>query len=102
MSPLQVLCVIVCCMAMFVGVLAFLTSQGVPLPLALLGLYLSAVASMLGMQRRARESCEGFERGRWYPLDSPALDGGAEPEERAFGYSVPGQRGPLRTGTHRA
>ena len=106
MSPLQVLCVIACCVAVFVGVLTFLTSQGVPLPLALLGLYLSAIGCMLGMQRRARESCEGLERGRRHSLDSAAFDGDAERgttgEERAFGYSASGPRGPLRTGTYRA
>ena len=64
MNPLEVVGFIACCVALFVGVVTFLTVQGVPLPMAFLGVYLAAVGCMLGMQRRARESCESMERQR--------------------------------------
>ena len=64
MNPWQVMGVVACCVSLFVGVVTFLTWQGVPLLVAFLGVYLVAIGSMLGMQRRARESCEGMERQR--------------------------------------
>ena len=66
MNPYQVMGVIVCCVLMFVGVVTFLTVQGMPLPLAFLSVYLSALWVMRGMQRRARESygCEEHPRRR--------------------------------------
>jgi len=56
MNPYQVMGAIACCVSMFAGVVIFLTLQGVPLLMAFLGVYLTAVWCMLGMQRRARES----------------------------------------------
>ena len=66
MNPYQVMGVIACCVSVFAGVVTFLTVQGVPLPLAFLGVYLAAVWCMLGMQRRARESygCDEHPRRR--------------------------------------
>lgn len=66
MNPYQVMGVIACCVLMFAGVVTFMSAQGVPLPLAFLSVYLSALWGMLGMQRRARESygCEEHPRRR--------------------------------------
>ena len=65
MNPYQVMGVIVLCVSLFAAVVTFLVLQGVPVPAAFLGVYLVAVGSMLGMQRRARQSSEGTEsRGR--------------------------------------
>lgn len=58
MNPYQVMGVIAICTMVFAGVVTFLTMQGVHILYAFLGVYLSAVWLMLGMQRRARESYE--------------------------------------------
>ena len=110
MSPFQVLSVIACCVAVFVGVVTFLSSQGVPPLLAVLSVYLFAVGCMLGMQRRARESCEGLERGLRRRADSPRRRASGEAvakgderapgyaSERAPGYASTGLREPFRSG----
>ena len=72
MTPYQFLGIVACCVSLFVGVLMFLSWQGVPLPVAFLGVYVLAITSMLGMQRRARESCEGLER-RTDPYPEPRI-----------------------------
>ena len=64
MNPYQVMGVIACCVSMFAGVVTFLTVQGMPLPLAFLTVYVTAVWFMIGMQRRARESYGCAERPR--------------------------------------
>ena len=58
MSAYQVMGIIVCCTVVFAGVVTLLTMQGVHILLALLGVYLIAVWSMLCMQRKARENFE--------------------------------------------
>lgn len=58
MSAYIVMGIIVCCTAVFAGVVTLLTMQGVHILLALLGVYLFAVWSMLCMQRKARENFE--------------------------------------------
>ena len=107
MSPFQVLSVIACCVAMFAAVVAFLTSQGVPLLGAFLVVYLFAVACMLGMQRRARASCEDIELGlrdrgdvgeSEAESDGDAARGGTQNDERARGYAASGLRESFRTG----
>lgn len=54
----QIMGIIVCCTVVFAGVVTLLTMQGVHILLALLGVYLVAVWSMLCMQRKARETFE--------------------------------------------
>ncbi len=56
MNAYQVVGIITVCMVLFSGVVTFLTAQGVHVLLALLGVYLIAVWSMLSMQRKARAS----------------------------------------------
>lgn len=55
MNSFQVMGIIALCTALFSGVVTFLTMQGVHILLALVGVYLFAVWSMLCMQRRARD-----------------------------------------------
>lgn len=59
MNAYQVMGIITICMLLFSGVVALLTTQGVHILLALLGVYLFAVWSMLSMQRKARNSFYG-------------------------------------------
>jgi len=79
--------VIVCCVSLFAAVVTFLVLQGVPVPAAFLGVYLVAVGSMLGMQRRARQISESRESG-WGRRhhDGPAVrasrEGERSPETR--------------------
>lgn len=61
MNPYQVMGIIVCCTAIFAGVVVFLTKLGLPFIVALLGVYLVAVWVMSGMQRRARQLFDGME-----------------------------------------
>lgn len=56
MNPYQVMGIITICMVLFSGVVTLLITQGVHILLALLGVYLFAVWSMLSMQRKARNS----------------------------------------------
>jgi len=58
MKAYQVMGVIVACTGVFTGVVFLLTMNGVHLLLAVLGVYLVAVSTMLSMQRRARENFE--------------------------------------------
>lgn len=58
MNAYQVMGIIVCCTAVFAGVVTLLIMQGVHILLALLGVYLVAVWCMLSMQRRARDNFE--------------------------------------------
>ena len=50
--------IIAFCTLIFAGLVALLTMQGVHILLALLGVYLFAVWSMVCMQRKARENFE--------------------------------------------
>jgi len=61
MNPYQIMGGIAGCMIFFVGLLTFLSTQGVHILLAFFGIYLFAVFLMLGMQRAARESFELME-----------------------------------------
>ena len=72
MNPYQVMGIIACCTLIFAGVVTILTMQGVPLLLAFLSVYLIAVWSMLGMQRRARQIYDGSEHmsGRRFDRDT--------------------------------
>ncbi|MFK7997513.1 MAG: hypothetical protein AB8B87_25535 [Granulosicoccus sp.] len=70
MSAYQVMGIIVCCTVVFTGVVTLLTMQGVHILIALLGVYLFAVWSMLCMQRKARENFESREDGRRRRFDS--------------------------------
>ena len=58
MNAYQVMGIIVCCSAVFAGVVTLMTMQGIHILLALLGVYLVAVWCMLSMQRRARDNFE--------------------------------------------
>jgi len=60
MNPYQVMGVIAGCTLVFVGVVSFLAMHGVPVLLAFLSVYLVAVWSMLGMQKRARQTYDGM------------------------------------------
>lgn len=72
MYPYQIMGIIVVCTSVFLGVVTFLTMQGVHVLAALLVVYLVAVAFMLAMQRRARESFDVMDdqRSRRYDRDS--------------------------------
>lgn len=59
MNPYQVMGIIAGCTVIFVGVVSILAMQGIPLLLAFLGVYLVAVWTMVGMQKRARELYDG-------------------------------------------
>jgi len=61
MNPYQIMGTIACCTIFFVGLVTFISMQGVHILLAFLGVYLFAVFLMLGMQRAARESFELME-----------------------------------------
>ncbi|MFK7858987.1 MAG: hypothetical protein AB8B64_09205 [Granulosicoccus sp.] len=61
MNAYQVMGIIVCCTVIFMGVVTILTMQGVHILVALLGVYLVAIWSMLCMQRKARENFESRE-----------------------------------------
>ena len=95
MNPFQVLGVIACCVSLFVGVLMFLSWQGVSLPVAFLGVYAVAIASMLGMQRRARESCEGLEQRRHRPHREASVRV-ARAEEGVMDEEIVGAHEPFR------
>jgi len=56
MNAIQVMGIIVLCTAVFAGVVTWLAAQGVHVLVAVLGVYLLAVWTMLCMQRKARES----------------------------------------------
>ena len=58
MNPYQIVGVIAGCSLVFAGVVVLLAMQGVPVMVAFLLVYAVALVSMLGMQRRARQSCE--------------------------------------------
>ena len=58
MNKYQVMGTLVCCTVVFAGLVVLLTMQGVHILLALLGVYLFAVWSMVCMQRKARENFE--------------------------------------------
>lgn len=58
MNTYQVMGIIVFCTVVFAGVVTLLTMQGIHILIALLGVYLFAVWSMLCMQRKARENFE--------------------------------------------
>jgi len=73
MNPYQVMGIIACCTAIFAGVVAVLTIQGVPVVLAFLGVYLVAVWVMLGMQRRARQLFDGTEHPYQRRLDQDTV-----------------------------
>lgn len=59
MNPYQIMAIVAGCMLVFAGVVSVLAVQGVPLLLAVLGVYLIAVWIMFGMQKRARELYDG-------------------------------------------
>jgi uncharacterized membrane protein len=59
MNPYQIMAIIACCTLIFAGVVTFLTLQGVPILVAFLGVYLTAIWFMLGMQRRAQQAFDG-------------------------------------------
>ena len=61
MNKYQVMGTIVCCTVIFAGLVALLTMQGIHILLALLGVYLFAVWSMVCMQRKARENFEAMD-----------------------------------------
>lgn len=61
MNPYQVMGIIVCCTAVFAGVVTLLTMQGIHILHAFIGVYLLAVWFMLSMQRRARENFDIME-----------------------------------------
>ncbi|MFK8080480.1 MAG: hypothetical protein AB8B97_09355 [Granulosicoccus sp.] len=73
MRAYQIMGIIVCCTAVFMGVVRLLTMQGVHILIALLGVYLFAVWSMLCMQRKAREHFESREDGRSRKYDAETL-----------------------------
>ncbi len=58
MNPYQVMGIIAGCTILFAGVVAFITSLGVPLLVAFLLVYLTAVWCMISMQRKANELSE--------------------------------------------
>lgn len=64
MNPYQIMAIIACCTVIFAGVVTFLAAQGVPILLAFLGVYLAAVAFMIGMQRRAQQVFDDRRRTR--------------------------------------
>ena len=61
MNKYQVMGILVCCTVVFAGLVVLLTMQGVHILLALLGVYLFAVWSMVCMQRKARENFEAMD-----------------------------------------
>ena len=61
MNPYQIVGLIAGCSLVFSGVVALLAMQGMPVMLAFLLVYAVAFLSMVAMQRRARQSCEGEE-----------------------------------------
>lgn len=73
MNPYQVMGIIAVCTCVFMGVVAFLSMQGVHVLVALLGVYLAAVSFMYLMQRRARESFEVMDDTRSRQFDRDAL-----------------------------
>ena len=95
MNPYQVMGVIACCVSLFAGVVTFLTYQGVPVLMAFLGVYLVAVCCMLGMQRRARESCEGLEQRRHRPHREASVRV-ARAEEGVMDEEIVGAHEPFR------
>ncbi len=56
MNPYQIIGIMFSCAIVFGVVVAVLTMLGVPLLIAFLGVYLSTVWFMMGLQRRAQES----------------------------------------------
>ncbi|MBX2883210.1 MAG: hypothetical protein KTR32_24875 [Granulosicoccus sp.] len=71
MNPYQVMGIIVACTAVFTGLVVFLSMQGVPVLVALLGVYLVSIVCMLSMQRRAGECFDirDDRRSRHYVRD---------------------------------
>lgn len=65
MRPLSVLSTITVCVIACVGIVLSLASIGVPVFLALLVVYATAIASMLLMQHHADQHCN--DESRWYP-----------------------------------
>ena len=61
MNPYQIVGVIAGCSLVFTSVVALLAMQGLPVVIAFLLVYAVALVSMIGMQRRARQSCEDGE-----------------------------------------
>lgn len=61
MNPLQAFAVLFCCSVVMAVKMSLLMSQGISLLMALLLMYLVAVLFMLGLQHRARQSCESAE-----------------------------------------
>lgn len=61
MGPCQILLLVVLCTLVCTAVVGFLSLQGVPVLVAILGVYAVAVAAMLGMQHRARQWCDSTE-----------------------------------------
>lgn len=87
---------------MFVGVVTFLSVQGVPVPVTFLGFYLVAVGCMLGMQRRARESCESMERQRRRHRESSTCETRVTDTDTDTETDAPYASGTVPQGTFRA
>ena len=61
MNPYQIVGIIAGCSLVFASVVALLAMQGLPVMIAFLLVYAVALVSMVGMQRRAHQSCEEAE-----------------------------------------
>ena len=61
MNKYQIIGTIACCTVVFAALVALLMMQGVHILLALLGVYLFAVWSMVCMQRKARENFDAMD-----------------------------------------
>ncbi len=102
MNSYQITGVMAACITVFAGVVTLLALQGMPLMLAFLTVYLVALGTMLGMQRRARQcQCDDDAEIADGPLNRRALDptepagasiGERSASSRAAGGAVTGAR----------
>ena len=64
MNPYQIVGIIAACALTFAGLVTLLAMQGMHVLVAFLLVYAVALASMVAMQRRARQSCDGEDEAR--------------------------------------
>ncbi len=75
MNPYQIVGIIAGSMLVFAMIVAALTLAGVPLIVAFLGVYLVTMWFMIGMQRRAQQSCNFREQRRMRAILDSYNDG---------------------------
>lgn len=64
MNPYQIVGIIAASMLVFASIVATLTWLGLPLLVAFLGVYVVTMWFMIGMQKRAQQSCQFREQRR--------------------------------------